>query len=63
VLKFRRLHRLMMIKVAAVGGDGAGGEAAATGSNFDRFGQAPGWVAAEFGDVEEPAAVVGEQSV
>ena len=52
---------LVVVEVAAVGGHGAGGEAAGAGADVDGFGEPGGGVAAEFGGVEEPAAVVGEQ--
>ena len=52
---------LMMIKVAAVCRYGAAGEAAAAGADLDRFGEPGGGVAAEFGDLEEPATVIGEE--
>jgi hypothetical protein len=51
----------MVVEVAAVGWDGAGGEAASSGADFDGFGESGGGVAAEFGDIEEPATVVGEE--
>ena len=52
---------LVVIQVAPVGGHGAGGESAVAGPDVDGFGEPGGGAAAEFGDVEEPAAVVGEQ--
>ena len=52
---------LVVIQVAPVGGHGAGGESAAAGPDVDGCGEPGGGAAAEFGDVEEPAAVVGEQ--
>ena len=54
-------HWLVVVEVAQVGGYGAGGVAAAAGPNLDGSGEPPGWVAAEFGDVEKSAVVVGEQ--
>ena len=53
--------RVVMIKIAALGGHGAGGEAAGAGADHDRFGESAGGEASQFGGVEEPAAVVGEQ--
>ena len=53
--------RLMMIKVAAVGRCGAGGEAAGAGADLDCFGEPGGCVPAQFGGVQQPAAVVGEE--
>src|SRR5215216_3262531 len=51
----------VMIKVTPIGGHGAAGEAAGAGADCDRLGEPGGGVAAEFGGVEEPAVVVGEQ--
>jgi hypothetical protein len=42
---------LVMVKVAAVGRYGAGGEAAGAGADLDGFGEPGGGVAAEFGGV------------
>ena len=52
---------LMMIKVAAVGGHGAGWESAGAGADLDCLGEPGRGVAAEFGCVEQPTAIVGEQ--
>ena len=54
-------NRLMMIKVAAVGGHGAGWESTGAGADPDRLGEPGRGVAAEFGGVEQPTAIVGEQ--
>jgi hypothetical protein len=47
----------MVVKVAQGGGHGAGGVSADAGPNGDGFGGPCGGVAAEFGDIQEPAAV------
>jgi hypothetical protein len=48
----------LVVKVAQVGGHGAGGVSAAAGPNGDGFGEPCGGVAAEFGDIQEPPAAV-----
>ena len=51
----------VVVEVAAVGGHGAGGVAAGSGADRDGL-RRVGWrAAAEFGGVEESAAVVGEE--
>ena len=55
-------NRLMMIKVAAIGGDGAGWELTGAGADPDRLGEPGRGVAAEFGCIEQPTAILGEES-
>jgi hypothetical protein len=52
----------MMIKIAAVGRHGAGWELTGAGADPDRLGEPGRGIAAEFGCVEEPTAIVGEKS-
>ena len=52
----------MMIKVAALGGHGASGDAAGAGPDHDRFGESAGREAAQFGGVEQPTGGIGEES-
>jgi hypothetical protein len=53
---------LMMIKIGAVGRHGAGWELTGAGADPDRLGEPGRGVAAEFGCVEQPTAIVGEES-
>jgi hypothetical protein len=52
----------VVVEIAAVGGHGAGGESAGSGADFDRLGESGGGVSAEFGGLDQPSAVVGQQS-
>jgi hypothetical protein len=54
--------RLVMIKVAAIRWHGAGRKAAGSSPDHDRLGEARRGVAAEFGGVQEPTSVIGQQS-
>jgi hypothetical protein len=54
--------RLVMIKVAALRWHGTGREAAGSGPDHDRLGEPSRGVAAQFGGVQQPTSVVGEQS-